>query len=57
MAFKLVRTLVLGIDSDDGSRALQPAPYFTAGSLGLARAPVRERLSTDGIEHCGAVGE
>jgi len=30
MAFKIVRILVLGLDSDDGFRSVQPAPYFTA---------------------------
>ena len=30
MAFKIVRILVLGIDSQDGFRPVQPAPYFTA---------------------------
>jgi len=30
MAFKIVRILVLGLDSDDGFRPVQPAPYFTA---------------------------
>jgi hypothetical protein len=30
MAFKIVRILVLGLDSDDGYRPVQPAPYFTA---------------------------
>src|SRR6516225_834235 len=30
MAFEIVRILVLGIDSQDGFRPVQPAPYFTA---------------------------
>ena len=30
MAFKIVRILVLGIDSQDGFRPVQSAPYFTA---------------------------
>jgi hypothetical protein len=30
MAFKIVRILVLGFDSDDGFRPVQPASYFTA---------------------------
>jgi hypothetical protein len=30
MTFKIVRILVLGLDSDDGFRPVHPAPYFTA---------------------------
>ena len=30
MAFEIIRILVLGIDSQDGFRPVQPAPYFTA---------------------------
>ena len=30
MAFKIVRILVLGLESDDGFRPVQLAPYFTA---------------------------
>jgi hypothetical protein len=30
MAFKIVRILVLGLESDDGFHPVQPAPYFTA---------------------------
>jgi hypothetical protein len=30
IAFKIVRILVLGLDSDDGFRPVHPAPYFTA---------------------------
>jgi hypothetical protein len=30
MAFEIVRILVLGVDSQDGFRPVQPAPYFTA---------------------------
>ena len=30
MAFKIVRILVLGLNSDDGFRPVHPAPYFTA---------------------------
>ena len=30
MAFKIVRILVLGIESQDGFRPVQPTPYFTA---------------------------
>jgi hypothetical protein len=38
MAFKIVRILVLGLDSDDGFRRVQPAPYFTA--FGVTEYPV-----------------
>ena len=30
MAFQIVRVLVLGVDSQDGFRSVQPVPYFTA---------------------------
>ena len=30
LAFEIVRILVLGLDSQDGFRPVQPAPYFTA---------------------------
>jgi len=30
MAFEIVSILVLGVDSQDGLRPVQPAPYFTA---------------------------
>jgi hypothetical protein len=38
MAFKIVRILVLGLESDDGFRQVQPAPYFTA--FGVTEYPV-----------------
>jgi len=30
MAFEIVRILVVGVDSSDGLRAVEPAPYFAA---------------------------